>query len=62
MEERALQDVRERLIRIETLLESSSKDYDIRIKKLEDNQTWLYRLFIGGIITGALGMLFAFAK
>ncbi len=53
-----LQDVRERLVKIETLLEVNNKDLFDRIKKLEDSQTWLYRLAFGAIVTGAIALLF----
>lgn len=59
MEEReTIQDIRERLVKIETLLEVNNKDLFNRIKKLEDNQTWLYRIVFGAIVTGAVALLF----
>ena len=59
MEEQAtIQDIRERLVKIETLLEVNNKDLFNRIKKLEDNQTWLYRIVFGAIVTGAVALLF----
>lgn len=59
MEEReTIQDIRERLVKIETLLEVNNKDLFNRIKKLEDSQTWLYRLVFGAIVTGAVALLF----
>ena len=58
MEEReTIQDIRERLVKIETLLEVNNKDLFNRIKKLEDNQTWLYSLVFGAIVTGAIALL-----
>ena len=39
-EKETIQDIRERLVKIETLLEVNNKDLFNRIKKLEDNQTW----------------------
>ena len=57
-EKETIQDIRERLVKIETLLEVNNKDLFNRIKKLEDNQTWLYRLVFGDIVTGAVALLF----
>ena len=57
-EKETIQDIRERLVIIETLLEVNNKDLFNRIKKLEDNQTWLYRLVFGAIATGAVALLF----
>lgn len=57
-EKETIQDIRERLVKIETLLEVNNKDLFNRIKKLEDNQTWLYRLVFGAIVTGAVALLF----
>lgn len=33
-----------------------------RIKKLEDNQTWLWRTVVGSIITGAIGIFIYLIK
>ncbi len=57
-EKETIQDIRERLVKIETLLEVNNKDLFNRIKKLEENQTWLYRLVFGAIVTGAIALLF----
>lgn len=57
-EKETIQDIRERLVKIETLLEVNNKDLFNRTKKLEDNQTWLYRLVFGAIVTGAVALLF----
>ncbi len=57
-EKETIQDIRERLVKIETLLEINNKDLFDRIKKLEDSQTWLYRLVFGAIVTGAIALLF----
>lgn len=57
-EKETIQDIRERLVKIETLLEVNNKDLFNRIKKLEDNQTWLYRLVFGAIVTGAIALVF----
>ncbi|WP_111937991.1 hemolysin XhlA family protein [Clostridium paraputrificum] len=73
MDEReTIQDIRERLVRIEILLEESSKanllqinglDEKIkvcnhRINDLENQNTWLWRAIVGGLITGAIALLF----
>lgn len=57
-EKETIQDIRERLVKIETLLEINNRDLFNRIKKLEDNQTWLYRLVFGAIVTGAIALIF----
>jgi hypothetical protein len=57
MDERdTIQDVRERLVRIETLIETKLGDADIRIRKLEDTITWLWRTVIGGFISAAIAI------
>lgn len=67
-----IQDIRERLVRIETLLEESSKASILQINTIEDkikvcnhriadleNQnTWLWRAVVGGLIGGAIALLF----
>jgi len=72
----ALQDVKERLVRIETLLENFSKTSDLkilnieeklkvsnhRIEDLENTINWLSKTAIGALITGAIAVLFAFIK
>lgn len=59
MEERdTIQEIRERLVKIETLLEVNNKDMIDRIKKLEDSQIWLYRLVFGAIVTWAIALFF----
>lgn len=79
MADDTLQDVRERLIRIETLLENSNMTIDLklrameekfttmdekikvqnhRINDLENNNTWLWRTVIGGLIGIIIGNLF----
>lgn len=57
-EKENVQDIKERLVRIETLLEVNNKDLFNRVKKLEDNQMWLYKLVFGAIVTGAIALLF----
>jgi tetrahydromethanopterin S-methyltransferase subunit G len=57
MDEReTIQDVRERLVRIETLIETKLGDADQRIRKLEDTITWLWRTVIGGFISAAIAI------
>jgi len=73
MEDReTIQDIRERLARIETLLEENAKANLIRMEALEDKikvanhriedlekqNTWLWRTIVGGLITGAVALLF----
>ena len=69
-----IQDIRERLIKIETLLENYNKNTDLklnsfaeklavanhRIADLEDNNKWLWRTTFGAIITSAIAILFKF--
>lgn len=70
-----LQEIRERIVRIETKLdnyndlrEKAEKAHALSIqnttsiKRIEDNQTWLWRTVIGGLITGAIAAIFAFLK
>lgn len=71
-----LQDVKERLVRIETLLENFGKTSDLkilnieeklkvanhRIEDLENTINWLSKTAIGALITGAIAVLFAFIK
>ncbi|MCM8710552.1 hemolysin XhlA family protein [Clostridium sp. SYSU_GA19001] len=63
-DELIIQDLRDRLIKIETLLEQKfvitdikTKELEERIKKLEENQTWLWRAVVGAVITGAIAFL-----
>ena len=50
-EKETIQEIRERLVKIEVLLEFNNKDLFNRVKKLEDTQTWLFRLVFGAIVT-----------
>ena len=73
-DEKDVQDIRERLIKIETMLENYNKNNDLkmtnleekikvannRIKDLENNNQWLWRTVIGGVLTGAVAILFRF--
>ena len=72
--EKDVQDIRERLIKIETMLENYNKNTDLklssveekiavanhRIADLEDSNKWLWRTALGAIITGAIAILFRF--
>lgn len=73
-DEKDVQDIRERLIKIETMLENYNKNNDLkmtnleekikvannRIKDLENNNQWLWRTVIGAVLTGAVAILFRF--
>ncbi|OIJ12647.1 hypothetical protein BKP37_12650 [Anaerobacillus alkalilacustris] len=39
-------------------LESKASSAHKRLDKLENNQTWLWRTVMGGIIVGGIGLLF----
>lgn len=72
--EKDIQDIRERLIKIETMLENYNKNTDLklssveekiavanhRIADLEDSNKWLWRTALGAIITGSIAILFRF--
>ena len=72
--EKDIQDIRERLIKIETMLENYNKNTDLklssveekiavanhRIADLEDSNKWLWRTALSAIITGAIAILFRF--
>ncbi|WP_276704180.1 hypothetical protein [Romboutsia ilealis] len=47
----------ERLVRIETLLQSDVKSLDDRVTKLENTNTWLVRTIGAIIITGVIGFI-----
>lgn len=38
--------------------EQKIKNHEERLKKIEDNNKWLWRLVIGTLITGAMAILF----
>ncbi|HBJ2622086.1 hemolysin XhlA [Clostridium botulinum] len=64
-----IQEIKERLVRIEILLEKNTENWDEKIKvanyriaDLEDTIKWISRTAIGGLLTGLLGILFAFIK
>ena len=59
-----IQDIRERLIRIEGKIENSQekhKELERRVTKLEDNSTWIIRAIIGQIVVAILAF-FIFKK
>ena len=72
--EKDVQDIRERLIKIETMLENQARTNDLkldtyeeklkvancRIADLENNISWLWRTSLGAIITGAVAFIFRF--
>lgn len=71
MDNDALQEVRERLIKIEVLLENMNKNNDLkletieekikvannRISDLENSNTWLWRAIAGGLISAVIAFL-----
>jgi predicted nucleic acid-binding Zn-ribbon protein len=73
MDERdTIQEIRERLVKIEMLLENIPKSVTLqlenledkikvannRIKDLEENNKWLWRAVVGAVIAGAIALLF----
>ena len=72
--EKDIQDIRERLIKIETMLENYNKNTDLklssveekiavanhRIADLEERNKWLWRTAEGAIITGEIAILCRF--
>ncbi|ACD22350.1 hemolysin XhlA [Clostridium botulinum] len=68
-EQDTIQEIKERLVRIEILLEKNTENWNEKIKvanyriaDLEDTIKWISRTAIGGLLTGLLGILFAFIK
>lgn len=68
-EQETIQEIKERLVRIEILLEKNTENWDEKIKvanhrilDLEDTIKWISRTAIGGVITGLIGILFALIK
>ena len=52
-----IQEIRERLIRIEAKIENSQEKHlelEKRVSKLEDNNTWLVRVIVGQIIVAIM--------
>ena len=77
MDERdSIQEIKERLVKIETLLENMTKTDCLerevieekikvankRIADLEDTIRWLWRIVAGSFITGAVAILFSLLK
>ena len=74
MTDDALQEVRERLIKIEVLLENMSQNNDLkletveekikvannRITDLENSNTWLWRAIAGALISAVIAFLIKF--
>lgn len=70
--ERDIQDIKERLARIEAMLEMSAKNDNLklagleekikvanhRIEDLESTITWLWRAIVGAVVGGAIALLF----
>ena len=68
-EQETIQEIKERLVRIEILLEKNTENWDEKIKvanhrisDLEDTIKWISRTAIGGVITGLIGIMFALIK
>lgn len=68
-EQDTIQEIKERLVRIEILLEKNTENWDEKIKvanhriaDLEETIKWISRTAIGGVLTGAIGILFALIK
>lgn len=67
-----IQDIREKLVRIEVLLESMTSENKLklenleekikvvnhRIDELEKNSSWLWRTIMGAVIGGVIALLF----
>jgi hypothetical protein len=49
-----LNDIRERLVRVETKIDDNLKG---RLEKIEDNQVWLWRTVIGGFIGAVIAFI-----
>ena len=75
-EKETMQDIRDRLTKIEVLLESMSNTTRLQIENLEDKLKvanhrigdlentigWISKTAIGALIIGAIGVLFTFIK
>lgn len=64
MDVNVIQDVRERLVKIETLLEQQinmvdlkNKELEKRVEKLEGYISWLWKIVGGSIVTAILGVI-----
>lgn len=74
MADETMQEVRERLVRIEVLLENMSRSNDLklenveekikvasnRITDLENSNTWLWRAIAGALISSVIAFLIKF--
>ena len=70
MSEDTTKDILQRLTKIETLLEKMTETEDLKNEALnekikvannriaEKNDTWLWRTIVGGLIAGAIALLF----
>lgn len=72
----SIQEIKERLVKIETLLENMTKTDCLerevieekikvankRIADLEDTIRWLWRTVMGSFLTGAVAILFSLSK
>lgn len=75
-EKNTIQEIRERLVKIEMLLENIPQSINLQLENLEDklkvanhriddlekNNAWLWRTIVGAVITGAIALLFTLAK
>ena len=72
-----LLELRDKVARIEVMLEQTNIQRDSaitdmkaiikdeirpRLDKVEANQTWLWRLCVSGLISGAIGLLFLYVR
>lgn len=67
-----IQEIRERLVKIEMLLENIPQSINLQLENLEDklkvanhriddlekNNTWLWRTIVGAVVAGAIAFLF----
>ncbi|MEG0774820.1 hemolysin XhlA [Clostridium sp.] len=52
-----IQEIRERLIRIESKIENTTEKYltlEKRVTKIEDNNTWISRAIVGQVIAAIM--------
>lgn len=71
MADETLQDVKERLVRIEVLLENMTKNSELKLENIEDkikvannritdlenSNTWLWRAIAGALISAVIALL-----
>jgi len=55
----AIAEIREKVVRIEVLLDTELGNLKRRTAKLEANQEWLIRTIIGAIVIAVLGIIIA---